>query len=45
MNFVLLLSQLPQPDASRAHYEAMLALDARPSALVRFLRRLKSLLS
>lgn len=44
MNF-LLLSQLPQRDASRAHYEAMLALDARQSVLVRFLRHLKSLFS
>lgn len=45
MNFGLLLPQLPQRDASRAHYEAMLALDSRPSALVRFLRQLKSVLS
>ena len=41
MNFGLLLPQLPQLDASRSHYEAMLALDSRQSALVRFLRQLK----
>lgn len=45
MNFALLLPQLPQLDASRTHYEAMLALDTRQSALVRFLRQLKSFLS
>ncbi|SAL07359.1 hypothetical protein AWB81_08039 [Caballeronia arationis] len=45
MNFGLLLSQLPQPNASRPHYEAMLALDCRQSALVRFLRQLKSFFS
>ena len=45
MHFGLLLQQFPQLDASRAHYEAMLALDSRSSALVRFVRQLKSFFS
>lgn len=45
MNFALLLPQLPQLDASRTHYEAMLALDTRHSALVRFLQQLHSCFS
>ncbi|WP_179402156.1 hypothetical protein [Burkholderia guangdongensis] len=45
MNFGLLLSQLPQVNESRAHYNHMLALDSRQPALVRFLRQLKSFIS
>lgn len=45
MTFGLLLSHLPQLDASRPHYEALLTLDSRQSALVRFLRQLKSFFS
>jgi hypothetical protein len=45
MNFGLLLSQLPHVPESRAHYDAMLSLDPRPSAIVRLLKRIKAFFS
>ncbi|WP_261546187.1 hypothetical protein [Burkholderia multivorans] len=44
MNFGLLLSTFPRVEESRPHYDAMLALDARPRPLARLLKRLASLI-
>jgi hypothetical protein len=46
MNFCLLLSQLPQVEQSRSHYDAMLALHARePRQIAVLWQRVKALMS